>query len=68
VRRRKGLGANLLHERREPGHERERITAVSIGDSVDGIDSGLLVESEVDPADEPSELDKDPRVLEADDA
>ena len=66
--RRTPVGTNVLHEGWEPGNEGEGIAPVSIGDTIDRFDGGLLVESEVDPADEPSKLNQDPRILESDDA
>ena len=56
--------SNSLHEGREPGDQRERITSVTIGDAVDRVDHSLFVKAEVDPGHEPPKLNKDPGILE----
>lgn len=55
---------NSLHEWREPRDQREGIAAVSIGDTIDRVDCGLLVEPKVDPTDKPAELNENPGILE----
>lgn len=52
----------------EPLDEGKRLAAVTIGDEAAEWVDGALVEAEVDPGDEPTELDEDPRRLEAQDA
>lgn len=56
-----------LDKGREPLYEGKRLAAVTIGDEAAEWVDGALVEAEVDPGDEPTELDKDPRGLEAQD-
>ena len=60
---------DVLREGREPGEQGESFASVAIGDdTADRLAAVLLVEAQVDPAHEPSELDDDPWTLESNDA
>lgn len=56
-----------VQEGREPGDEGESVAPIAVGNAIDRVDRSLFVESEVDPTDEPSELDQDPGILEPND-
>lgn len=53
---------DLLDERREPLHKRKGFASVAVKDT-DCVAVGFLVESEVHPGHEPTELNQDPGAL-----
>jgi hypothetical protein len=62
-----GCGMHSLDKGREPLDKGERLTAVAIcDDAAEGVGSAL-VEAEVGPGDEPTELNEDPGRLETQD-